>query len=250
VVLNADGDATNGETGDVADEVISSVDYFLPINESAGATKDPVYNGVVSNQWGAALESATALIAEVSNTSFRVGCDDARGTAPVSSGSYVTTFNSSAAGVWECEVFADSAASAGGTWSLTVKATVSGKIVGSVSGAYYGEVASITASLVDGARVPEVAGADVDDFISLVVKDANGKAYGLAETNALTITGYGTVAGGTTAGAEDMADGTSAATKNYFKLDDDFCPASSRGRPRAFRLQTSMQPEPRSSRTR
>jgi hypothetical protein len=226
VKLNADGDATNGETADVADEVIGGVDYFLPV----AAGSDPVYNGVVSNQWGAALASATALIAELSNTTFSVGCDATLGTAPTSSGSYVTTFNSSAAGVWECEVFADSAASAGGTWTLTVKATVSGKIVGSVSGAYYGEVASITASLVDGDRVPEVAGADVDDFVKLVVKDANGKAYGLTETDALTITGYGTVAGGTTAGAEDMVDGTSAATKNYFKLDDDFCPASSTGK--------------------
>jgi hypothetical protein len=111
-----------------------------------------------------------------------------------------------------------------------VKTSITGAVIATVSAAFYGEVASITASLVDGDRVPEVAGADVDDFVKLVVKDAAGRAYGLAETNALTITGYGTVAGGTTAGAEDMADGTSAATKNYFKLDDDFCPASSTGK--------------------
>jgi len=102
--------------------------------------------------------------------------------------------------------------------------------VGTASGAFYGEVASITASLVAGDRVPETPAAEVDDFIKLVVKDAAGKAYGLAETNALTITGYGTVAGGTTAGAQDMTDGTSAATKNLFKVDVDFCPASSTGK--------------------
>ena len=235
VVLNADGDGTNAEAGDVADEVIGGVNYFLPINEAAGTTKDPVYNGVVSNQWGAALASATALIAEVSNTTFRVGCDDARGTDPTSSGSYVTTFNSSAVGVWECEVFADSAASAGGTWTLTVKATVSGKIVGTVSGAYYGEIQSITAAFYDGDRAPEAAGAEVDDFISVVVKDANGKQYGLAEVDAIgdtakVLTAYGTVAGGTTAGAQTLTEGTLVATKNTFKLDVDFCAASSTGK--------------------
>jgi hypothetical protein len=227
VVLNADGDTTNGETADVADEVIGGVNYFLPV----AAGSDPVYNGVVSNQWGAALASATALIAELSNTTFRVGCDSDLGTAPTSSGSYVTTFNSSAAGVWECEVFADSEASAGGTWTLTVKATVSGKIVGSVSGAYYGELASLTASLVGGDRVPTAKAADANDFFKLVAKDANGKEYGLAELDGLNITaGSGIVAGATSASTLGFAEGAAIATKSYYQADNALCPAGSDGK--------------------
>ena len=231
VKLNADGDGTNGEAGDVADEVIGGVNYWLPINEAPGATKDPVYNGVVSNQWGAALASATALIAELSNTTFRVGCDTDLGTAPTSSGSYVTTFNSSAAGVWECEVFADSAASAGGTWTLTVKATVSGKTVATVSGAYYGELASLTASLVGGDRVPTAKVADANDFFKLVAKDANGKEYGLAELDGLDISaGSGIIAGGTSASTLAFAEGAAIATKSYYQADNALCPAGSDGK--------------------
>jgi len=221
--MNSDGDGTKGEASDVADEVIGGVDYFLPTS----ALNQAVYAGVVSNGYGTTVGNIS-IIAEVSNDDFTVGCDATVSGGATSSGAAIQIITATA-GVFECEVHSDGAASAGGAWTLTIRTTLTGTVVGSASGAFYGEVASITASLVDGDRVPEVAGADVDDFIYLVVKDAAGKAYGLAETNALTITGYGTVAGGTTAGAEDMADGTSAATKNYFKLDDDFCPASSTG---------------------
>ena len=225
--MNSDGTGgTAGATTDVADEVISGVNYFLPAQPLQKAT----WSGVVSNGYGTALTAATSLIAEVSNANYTVGCDDTLDGADTSSGATIQQFNSSAAGVWECQVHSDGAKSVGGSFTLTVKTSITGAVVATVSAAFYGEVASITASLVDGDRVPEVAGADVDDFVKLVVKDAAGKAYGLAETNALTITGYGTVAGGTTAGAEAMDDGTSAATKNYFKLDDDFCPASSTGK--------------------
>jgi hypothetical protein len=225
--MNSDGTGgTAGATTDVADEVISGVNYFLPAQPLQKAT----WSGVVSNGYGTALSAATSLIAEVSNANYTVGCDDTLDGADTSSGATIQQFNSSAAGVWECQVHSDGAKSVGGSFTLTVKTSITGAVIATVSAAFYGEVASITASLVDGDRVPEVAGADVDDFVKLVVKDAAGRAYGLAETNALTITGYGTVAGGTTAGAEDMADGTSAATKNYFKLDDDFCPASSTGK--------------------
>ena len=225
--MNSDGTGgTAGATTDVADEVISGVNYFLPAQPLQKAT----WSGVVSNGYGTALTAATSLIAEVSNADYTVGCDDTLDGADTSSGATIQQFNSSAAGVWECQVHSDGAKSVGGSFTLTVKTSITGAVVATVSAAFYGEVASITASLVDGDRVPEVAGADVDDFVKLVVKDAAGNAYGLAETNALTITGYGTVAGGTTAGAEDMVDGASAATKNYFKLDDDFCPASSTGK--------------------
>ena len=222
--MNSDGDGTKGETADVADEVIGGVDYFLPTS----ALNQPTYAGLVSNQYGTTVGDIS-VIAEVSNDDFTVGCDATVSGGATSSGAAIQIITATA-GVFECEVHSDGADSAGGAWTLTVRTTLSGTVVGTASGAFYGEVASITASLVDGDRVPEVAGADVDDFVKLVVKDAAGKAYGLAETNALTITGYGTVAGGTTAGAEDMVDGTSAATKNYFQLDDDFCPASSTGK--------------------
>jgi len=222
--MNSNGNGTKGETADVADEVIGGVDYFLP----TGTLKKAVYAGLVSNGYGTTTGDIS-VIAEVSNDDFTVGCDATVSGGATSSGAAIQIITATA-GVFECEVHSDGADSAGGAWTLTIRTTLSGTAVGSASGAFYGEVASITASLVDGDRVPESAGADVDDFVSLVVKDAAGKAYGLAETNALTITGYGTVAGGTTAGAEDMADGTSAATKNYFKLDDDFCPASSTGK--------------------
>jgi len=226
VDMNSNGNGTKGEAADVADETISSVDYWLPDQ----SLKKAAWAGVVSNGYGTAVAATTSLIAEVSNDDFAVGCDDTVSGAAATSNATIQQFNSSAAGVWECQVHSDGSDSAGGTFTLTVRTSITGAVVGTVSGAFYGEVQSITASLVAGDRAPEVAGADVDDFIALVVKDGNGKAYGLAETNALTITGYGTVAGGTTAGAEDMVDGTSAATKNYFKLDDDFCPASSTGK--------------------
>ena len=222
--MNSDGNGTKGETTDVADEVIGGVNYFLPTSALQQAT----YAGLVSNGYGTTVGDIS-IIAEVSNDNFTVGCDATVNGSGADSGAAIQQITATA-GVFECEVHSDGADSAGGTWTLTVRTTITGVVVGTASGAFYGEVASITASLVDGDRVPEVAGADVDDFVKLVVKDAAGKAYGLAETNALTITGYGTVAGGTTAGAEDMVDGTSAATKNHFKLDDDFCPASSTGK--------------------
>jgi hypothetical protein len=222
--MNSDGNNTKGETTDVADEVIGGVDYFLP----TGALSEAVYAGLVSNGYGTPTGNIS-VIAEVSNDDFTVGCDDTVSGGATSSGAAIQIITATA-GVFECEVHSDGADSAGGAWTLTVRTTLTGTVVGTASGAFYGEVSSITASLVAGNRVPETPAADVDDFVKLVVKDAAGKAYGLAETNALTITGYGTVAGGTTAGAEDMADGTSAATKNYFKLDDDFCPASSTGK--------------------
>ncbi len=219
--MNSDGDATKGEVADVADESISSVDYWLP----ASPLKNAVWAGLVSNGYGTTTGDIS-IIAEVTG-GFNVGCDATVSGGATSSGG-ATQVITATAGVFECEVHS-TATSAGGAFTLTVKATLTGTVVGSASGAFYGEVSSITASLVGGDRVPEVAGADVDDFVKLVVKDAAGKAYGLAETNSLTITGYGTVAGGTTAGAEDMVDGTGAATDNYFQLDDDFCPASSTG---------------------
>jgi hypothetical protein len=222
--MNSDGDGTKGATTDVADEVIGGVDYFLP----TVALNQPVYAGLVSNGYGTTTGNIS-VIAEVSNDDFTVGCDATVSGAATSSGAAIQIITATA-GVFECEVHSDGADSAGGAWTLTVRTTLTGTVVGTASGAFYGEVASITASLVAGDRVPETPAAEVDDFIKLVVKDAAGKAYGLAETNALTITGYGTVAGGTTAGAQDMTDGTSAATKNHFKVDVDFCPASSTGK--------------------
>ena len=223
--MNSDGDATKGEaTDDVADEVLDGVNYFLPTS----ALQQAVYAGLVSNGYGTTTGNIS-IIAEVTNADFTVGCDATVSGGATSSGASVTVITATA-GVFECEVHADGIDSAGGTWTLNIRTTVAGTVVGTASGAFYGEVASITASLVAGARVPETPAAEVDDFIKLVVKDASGKAYGLAETNALTITGYGTVAGGTSAGAQSMTDGTSAATKNLFKVDVDFCPASSTGK--------------------
>jgi hypothetical protein len=222
--MNSDGDGTKGETDDVADEVIAGVDYFLP----TAALNEAVYAGLVSNAYGTTTGDIS-VIAEVSNDDFTVGCDATVSGGATSSGAAIQIITATA-GVFECEVHSDGADSAGGAWTLTVRTTLTGTVVGTASGAFYGEVSSITASLVAGDRVPETPAAEVDDFIKLVVKDAAGKAYGLAETNALTITGYGTVAGGTTAGAQDMTDGTSAATKNHFKVDVDFCPASSTGK--------------------
>ena len=222
--MNSDGNGTKGETTDVADEVIGGVDYFLP----TVALNQPVYAGLVSNGYGTTTGNIS-VIAEVSNDDFTVGCDTTVSGAATSSGAAIQIITATA-GVFECEVHSDGADSAGGVWTLTIRTTLSGTLVGTASGAFYGEVASITASLVAGDRVPETPAAEVDDFIKLVVKDAAGKAYGLAETDALTITGYGTVAGGTSAGAQSMTDGASAATKNLFKVDVDFCPASSTGK--------------------
>jgi len=222
--MNSDGNGTKGETTDVADEVIGGVDYFLP----TVALNQPVYAGLVSNGYGTTTGNIS-VIAEVDNDDFTVGCDATVSGAATSSGAAIQIVTATA-GVFECEVHSDGADSAGGVWTLTIRTTLSGTLVGTASGAFYGEVASITASLVAGDRVPETPAAEVDDFIKLVVKDAAGKAYGLAETDALTITGYGTVAGGTSAGAQSMTDGASAATKNLFKVDVDFCPASSTGK--------------------
>ena len=162
-----------------------------------------------------------------------MGCDAAvNGTASSSTAS-IQTFNSSGAGVWECEIYADAASTTGGAYTLTVKAAASGTVLASKSGAFYGQVASITASLVgagEGGRIPTVAGADIRDAVLVVVKDANGKQYGLAETDAQSIDALQTVAGATSATTGTLADGTLAATKNYFDLDDALCPASSDGK--------------------
>jgi hypothetical protein len=227
--MNSDGDGTKGATTDVADEVIGGVDYFLPEQTLKKAT----YAGVVSNVYGTHAGNVS-IIAEVSNSNFTVGCDGTLSGAAVSSGATLMQF-ATTAGVFECQVHSDGAKSAGGAWTLTVRTSTTGVVVGTASGAFYGEIQSITAAFYDGDRAPESAGAEVDNFISVVIKDGNGKQYGLAEVDGISaltnvLTAYGTVAGGTTAGAQTLTEGTLVATKNTFKLDVDFCAASSTGK--------------------
>jgi len=215
-------DTAGGGALDTADEVIGGVNYFMPVE----TLKSAVWTGLIKNGYDGTMATRSAL-AEISNTDFTIGCDaTVDGTAADSSAS-VQQFNATN-GIWECEAFAG-ATSSGGTYTITVKDVLTGKLLATWSAAFYGVVTELTASLVDGDRIPEVAGADVDDFIDLVGKDANGKTYGDAELTALTIAGYGTVSGGTTAGALQMADGTTVATKGYYKADDALCPASSTG---------------------
>jgi hypothetical protein len=227
-LMNSDGDAGLSTTLDVADEVIGGVNYFLP----AQTAKKAIYAGTLQNAGGTAILAVTGLIAEISNTTFSVQCDGTVDAAVSSTGAATTVAVSSTitSGVFECGVFSDGAASAGGSWTLTVKVATTGTVVGIASGAFYGEVASITASLVAGDRVPTVAGADIDDSVLLVVKDAAGKQYGLAETTALTIVSKQTVAAATATSAGTLDDGTSHLLKNHFKLDDALCPATSAGK--------------------
>jgi len=216
-------DSAGGGTKDVADEVIGGVNYFMPVETLKGA----VWTGLIKNGYDGTMATRTAL-AEISNSNFAIGCDaTVDGTAATSSAT-VQSF-SATNGIWECETFASST-SAGGTYTVTIKDVLTGKTLASWSAAFYGVVTTLTASLVDGNRLPEVAAADGDDFIDLVGKDANGNTYGDAELTALTITGYGTVALGTTAGALDMVDGTTVATKGYYKADNALCPALSTGK--------------------
>jgi len=226
-LLNSDAIAAI-DTLDVADEVIDGVNYFLP----AQTLQEAIYSGTLQNADGTAILAVTGLIAEISNTTFSVNCDGVVDAAVSSTGaaSVVAVNSTITTGVFECGVFSDGAASAGGSWTLTVKVATTGTVVGIASGAFYGEVASVTASLVAGDRVPTVAGADIDDSVLLVVKDAAGKQYGLAETTALTIVSKQTVAAATATSAGTLADGTSHLTKNHFKLDDALSPATSAGK--------------------
>jgi hypothetical protein len=228
--LKMNSDATGGTAGattDVADEVISGVNYFLPAQPLQKAT----WSGVVSNGYGTAVSSATSLIAEVSNADYTVGCDDVLDGADASSGAAIQQFNSSAAGVWECQVHSDGAKSVGGSFTLTVKTSITGAVVATVSAAFYGELASLTASLVAGDRVPTAKVADANDFFKLVAKDANGKEYGFAELDNLEITaGSGIVAGATSASTLAFAEGASIATKAYYQADNALCPAGSDGK--------------------
>jgi len=222
---DADGavDTAGGGTKDVADEVIGGVNYFMPVE----TLKSAVWTGLIKNGYNGTMATRNAL-AEVSNSNFTVGCDDTVDGTSTNSTATVDEFPATN-GIWECEVFAG-ATSSGGTYTVTVKDILTGKLLATWSAAFYGVVTELTASLVDGDRIPEAAGADVDDFIDLVGKDANGKAYGDAELAALTPAGYGTVAGGTTAGTLTMAVGTTVATKGYYKADAALCPASSTGK--------------------
>jgi hypothetical protein len=216
-------DSAGGGTKDVADEVIGGVNYFMPVETLKGA----VWTGLIKNGYDGTMATRTAL-AEISNSNFAIGCDaTVDGTAATSSAT-VQSFTATN-GIWECETFA-SATSAGGTYTVTIKDVLTGKTLATWSAAFYGVVTELTASLVDGDRLPEVGGADADDFIDLVGKDANGKTYGDAELTALTIIGRGTVAGGTAAGDLTMVDGTTVATKGYYKADDALCPALSTGK--------------------
>ena len=226
-LLNSDAIAAI-DALDVADEVIGGVNYFLP----AQTLQEAIYSGTLQNADGTAILAVTGLIAEISNTNFSVQCDGTVDAAVSSTGaaSVVAVNSTITTGVYECGVFSDGAASAGGSWTLTVKVATTGTVVGIASGAFYGEVASITASLVAGDRIPTVAGADIDDSVLLVVKDAAGKQYGLAETTALTIVSKQTVAAATATSAGTLVDGTSHLTKNHFKLDDALCPATSAGK--------------------
>jgi len=227
--MNSNANGTKGETADVSDEVIGGVDYFLP----AQNLKKAVYAGQSTNQYGTTTGDIS-IIAEVSNSNFTVGCDDTVNGAAATSSASIQQITATG-GVFECQVHSDGAASAGGAWTLSIRTTITGTVLGTASGAFYGEVASITAAFYGGDRAPEVAAAEVDDFISVVIKDANGKQYGLAEVDAISatakiLTAYGTVAGGTTAGAQTLTEGTLVASKNTFKLDVDFCAAGSTGK--------------------
>jgi hypothetical protein len=216
-------DSAGGGTKDVADEVIGGVNYFMPVETLKGA----VWTGLIKNGYDGTMATRTAL-AEISNSNFAIGCDaTVDGTAATSSAT-VQSFTATN-GIWECEAYAG-ATSAGGTYTVTIKDVLTGKTLATWSAAFYGVVTELTASLVDGNRLPEVGGADADDFIDLVGKDANGKTYGDAELTALTIIGRGTVAGGTAAADLGMVDGTTVATKGYYKADNALCPALSTGK--------------------
>ena len=225
-VMNSDGTATAGAATDVADEVIGGVDYFLP----AQSLKKAIYAGTLQNANGTAILAVTGLIAEISNTTFSVNCDSTVDAVVSSTGaaSVVSVNSTVTTGVFECGVFSDGAASAGGSWTLTVKVATTGTVVGIASGAFYGEIAKLTASLVDGSR--QAATLAADDFIKIEAFDAKDKQYGLAEVAALTFGGSGTAALATASGTFTMADGTTVATKNYHQADATLCPASSAGK--------------------
>lgn len=221
VKWDADGSGAADAT-DLSDTTIGSVPYFAT-SQAFGSVAQ--FIGALRNSYDTAMNTDTALIAEVTGDNY-INCDQTVG-GTVTDGtealvSFTVSDNSPAD--YECEVVAaDGAEGTGGAWTVTVK-TAGGSVIASVKGGFLGQIASATVSAV-ASRVASDLAADGDDFFTVALKDAAGRAYAAADIEDAD-SGIDLLAwDAADADETDITgtDDTAGTTDGKFKLDKEIC---------------------------
>ena len=219
--INASGTST---TADVAPGTVGGKPYFHPTAAYAQ------WSGIVKNGYGNAVPgngTAYTLLAEVDNDDYTVGCSTTEGAGQTNSGDALQSFSMDQANAaYACEVFVDGTDSVGGAFTLTVK-TLTGIVVMSVSGGFFGEITSLTATAV-APRLMTDGGADIDNAIAIVAKDAAGRTWGNRALTAMTIGGLGKVAGALVDSTLTVNDASVAAVNTaygWYQADNALCPS-------------------------
>lgn len=212
----ADADAT-----DLSDITIGGVPYFAT-SQAFGSVA--LFRGGLRNGYNTAYTVDTTVIAEVTGDNY-INCDDVDGGSVTDGTEALATFViDDNDGNYECEVVAaDGAEGTGGAWTATLK-TAAGVVIATVKGGFLGQIASATVSAA-ASRVASDLAADGDDFFTVSMKDAAGRAYAAADVED-TDSGIDLLVWD--AADEDEADiagtdDTAGTTNGKFKLDKEIC---------------------------
>ena len=179
-----DGNATYGETTDVADTTIGGVDY-VAVGQDLGS--EAMFGGSLRNGYDQVLTTNTTIIATVSE-GFYINCEAGDGGAGTDEFDGAVAAGTTAVDVltisidtalFECAVKdADGAEGDGGAYTATIT-TATGTVIKAISGAFLGEIASVTATAAY-TLIPS-NGAAADDVFTVVAKDAAGRSYAAAD---------------------------------------------------------------------
>jgi len=229
IKVGFDGDATYGQTTDVADTTISSVDY-VAVGQDLGSEWQ--FGGTLRNGYDGVLTTDTTIIATVTE-GFYINCEAGGGGAGAADGTVATgtvavdvlSITDDAA-VFECSVEdADGAEGDGGAFTATIT-TASGTVLKTISGGYLGEIASVTLAAAYSTIASDLS-ANITDFWTVTAKDAAGRAYALKdlidsdnlETDSLKVWDNAD----TTKADITNTDAADADTDGIFDLDKEMC---------------------------
>ena len=228
IKVGFDGDATYGQTTDLADTTISSVDY-VAVGQNLGSEWQ--FGGTLRNGYDGVLTTDTTIIATVTE-GFYINCEGggaggaADGTVATGTTAVDVLSITDDAAVFECSVEdADGAEGDGGAFTATIT-TASGTVLKTISGGYLGEIASVTLAAAYSTIASDLL-ANITDFWTVTAKDAAGRAYALKdlidgdnlETDSLKVWDN---ADTTKADITDT-DAADADTDGIFDLDKEMC---------------------------
>jgi hypothetical protein len=216
-----DADSGNAaDTTDLSDVSISGVPYFATSGAFGSVAE---FRGELRNGYNTAMATDTVVIAEVTGSNY-INCDEAVAGSITAGTVALATFTIADGSDYECSVTAaDGAEGTGGAWTATLK-TAAGEVIGTVKGGFLGAIASATVTAA-ASRVASDLGADGDDFFTVSLKDAAGRAYGAADVQD-TSSGIDLLAWDAADAVEtDITDtdDTAGTTNGKFKLDKEIC---------------------------